>query len=730
MPRDTSQDEALLSEIRENFTRYAEFWREIHEEGETDIKYLAGDPWTDEEKKDREAADRPLFATDELNQYVNQLINNVRQNKRSIRVVPVGSGANDKLAELRQNIIRAVEYKSNAQAAYTTAFENAAQRGYGFFRINLDWVGKGFAQELVIRRIPNPDTVLMDPDCKQADRSDAEGCFVIDSITTKNFARKYPKAEKKSFNAEDLQLAPEWVKGDLLQLAEYWKVKKTYKTLLLLDDQGTTGYLEDYEDAKLEKVGENEVLVMADGARLPIYDSRECEERKVVQYITNGFEILEENPWPGSYIPIIGVYGKEMYVTEDGSAKLMLFSLIRLARDPYKLYCYYRTKEAEEAAMTPVAPFVGYAGQFEKDPAWETANKIPVAYLEVEPMVDTASGQILPLPQRQPFVPNFQTYEIAAEAARRAIQSACGISPLPTAAQRRNEKSGVALERMEQQASQGSYHFIDNQDRGLENAGRQLNELIPIVTRGQRDIPIRKPDETHAVVRANDPNYQENGKQVHYDTQTGEFDVTISTGPSTQSQREEVNAFGDILVGNIQTLPIPEPTKAALMAQVIRMKNLGPLGDEMAELLSPKGEQEMPPQAMQALAKMKQEMTQLNAACQEYEKQIAELKQEKQGKVIENMGRLEIEKLKAETSVAVAEINTKAQAMIERMTVLADIFEKLNVQQHEREMQGAQLEHDAAQGDVQRGHEAAIGAANAAQAQQQAQMEQAQPEGA
>jgi hypothetical protein len=46
--------------------------------------------------KQRKDANRPMIELDELNQYCNQVINDLRANKRGIKVSPKGNGANDK----------------------------------------------------------------------------------------------------------------------------------------------------------------------------------------------------------------------------------------------------------------------------------------------------------------------------------------------------------------------------------------------------------------------------------------------------------------------------------------------------------------------------------------------------------------------------------------------------------------------------------------------------------
>ena len=69
--------------------------------------------------------------------------------KRAIQVTAVGNGANDQSAEIRQGIIRQIEYKSNAQDAYATAFGDAVIAGFGYVKITTKYVADdSFDQEL------------------------------------------------------------------------------------------------------------------------------------------------------------------------------------------------------------------------------------------------------------------------------------------------------------------------------------------------------------------------------------------------------------------------------------------------------------------------------------------------------------------------------------------------------------------------------------------------------
>jgi hypothetical protein len=426
-PKNKRDDSKKLQEIREAFTRYRTYWKPIYEDGKKDMDCLTPGvgPWDPQERESRKDAGRQCLTLDELHQYVNQLINDVRMNKIGIKVDPKGNGATSLTASTRQGIIRNIEFESNAQTAYTTAFEGAAQRGYGFAKVITEFASPdSWDQVIKIVRIPNPDTVLMDPNCVEATCSDAEGCFVFTAMRKADFKRKYPTAQKTSFTADDQKFAPDWFPGDDIIVAEWWEIEKTYRTLLCLPAEAIGLLPEGKEPPQLESVmvdGEEKQAVSLYEDELPKhnfkpYKKRKCEERKLVQYITNGVEILETNPQAGKYIRIIPCFGKEMFVTETGGSKRKYLSLIRLARDAFMYYCFLRTQQAEEAQMTPKVPWVGFEGQFDgHEDEWASAHKVPIGYLQAKPLLDATGQNVLPLPTRPQFTPNFLAYEAACE---------------------------------------------------------------------------------------------------------------------------------------------------------------------------------------------------------------------------------------------------------------------------------------------------------------------------
>ncbi len=647
------KDEDLLKDIRANFDYQMAHWREVREEARTDMKFVSGDPWPADERRSRTAAGRLCLTFDELSQNVNQTVNEARINKRAIKVAPKGAGATDELANFRAGKIRDIEYRSNAQGAYAMAFQNAVERSYGYFRISARPTGSGtFDQELVILPVPNPDAVLLDWDAREPDFSDGQEAFVIDTISTSQFAKRWPDAEAKTFTGEIAQLAPSWIKENGIQVAEYWRVGSKSRTLLLLANppaEPTKIYLDEIKGARLQ----GNILVLPDGSERQVLKQRRTPDQTLTQYITNGIEILERTPWRGKWIPIVPVMGKEMYVDAGAGSKRVIESLIRKAREPFLLYCYTRTCQAELVGMIPKTPFVMYQGQDEgHEDDWKDINRKPLGYITVKPMVDGAPNQLLPLPSRPQYDPPLQGLELLAEAARRAIQAAMGIGALPTAAQRQNQKSGVALERIQQAQERGSFHFIDNFDRALAHGGRILNDLLKYYYDNERDEAIRKPDDSVELIHINGPYTDKAGQECCLKMDQGEFDVTITAGPSYQSQREEAADFADTLA------KMPE-TFSKIGDLIVRMRNLGQWGDQMAERLTPpEFRKDRPPIPAEVQEALQQLQAQLEAAKQA----LAQAEFEKKAKTAELESKEGIVALQEQTKLVVATLQVDLQA--------------------------------------------------------------------
>lgn len=728
-------------EIREAYSDYRNEWQEIRDEAAADMQAISTTgPWTTEDRANREDSGRPCIHLDQINQYLHQYTGNLRKTKRAIQLTPKGNGANDQDAKKRSAIVKGIEEESNAPTAvYIPAAESAAQRSYGFAKIVTEFKDdSSFDQRILIKPIPNPDCVLINPYYKQPNASDITDAFMLEPVLKKDFMRQYPKAEITDFEGENISTlgVSDWIKENYIIKAEYWKIQHETRTLLLI--KTPEGPQLAWED-ELENRGKGgRFKKVRDG--IEVLREREVQLPTVYQYMTNGLEILDQIEWMGSRIPIIACFGPERWVTVGGQAKRQLLSLVRFARDPQMLYDFLATQECEEAGMVPKIPFVGYKGQFESDKeTWDELTHVPHTYAQVDVLVDAANGQVLPPPTRPNYQPNFQQYELAKDAAGRALQASMGISPLPTAAQRANQKSGVALEKIQDEEDIGTEAFLDNFENGfIHNIGWQVNELITPIMDTEREVPVSGEDgkrSTMQIVGKTSHPLDESGAYEvqglddgHYHTGKGDFDVTIASGPSQQSERETQDEFVDSLIQNLANLPQPGSPAAKVLALGIRLRvDLGPVGIKIAEIFDPPPANNLPPEAQAVIAP-------LQAQLQQLQQENAALHMDRAGRVMEQQTKIQLQQMKNDNDqklaqldndirVLLGEISAKAQDTAQRMEMFETFWKENHGAAHDIALQKDQQMHDAAMAATAQQNAQEMAAQQANQQQEQPNLE-------
>lgn len=709
-----ADNESVLSEIRETFDYFSSAWQSIRAEGRKDVKNLIEGPWDDDERKQRQpqgGPKRPCLVFPELDQYLNQAEGNIRQNKRGIKVEPEGNGANDETALLHQGMIRQIEYQSNAPEIYIGAWVEMLRRSYGAFRIRRKKAaGKTLNQILEVAPIRNPDSVFPDPDSMEPDYSDMKRCFVVEPMRREVFRRKFPEAQVKDFTTEHMTMAPKWIKPNTVLVAEDWKVEENLRKLIMFGDNYDVEYLDELPGAKITKGNKGDVITIG-GQAYQVHKQGEDADPKVTMRLTNGVEILEETPWTieidipateqakarkikgGKYIPIVFLTGKEIFYskTDSGDAERYIFSLIRQTRDPYMGYCYARTSQAEALGQVPKTTHKGYVGQFEgQEDNWAELGRVPKGFVEFHGKTEEMGEQVLPPPETISWNPPLEKMEMVAEAMRRAIQAAIGITGLSNghAGQDVSARSGIALQTLAKQTFEGNYHFIDTYDNAVKLSGRIIDDLIAVTYDTERDQALRDETDTHTMVRLHDeyfidPRDPKGGAKL-LDTGIGDHQVTISTGPSQDSQRDAVDEFLNSIVSNPQIVGLamqnPQSTAAKLLAMAIRLKNLGPLGDKMAEDVSPDQPGDLPPEVMQQIQGMQQKLEQATAMVGHLEQQLKERVQEKQvemqGKRIINLDTQRAQMAITEAKLAHEGAIVQLQAEMQRIeTMLGALHE-------------------------------------------------------
>jgi len=437
-----------------------------------DLKFAAANPdngfqWPTRLKASREGdpnGARPCLTINKLPQHINQVTGEQRQNRPSIRVLPVDDKGDPEVAKVLNGIVRHIENASDAEIAYDTGGAAQVTHGEGYWRVLTDYTDEmSFEQDIEIASIRNSFSVYMDPVGLQKDSTGryCEWAFITDDITKDEFQKTWP--DKQPVNWETLGTGDnmkDWILSDnMVRIAEYFCIKHEKKKLYLWPDGSTS--IEGDEQASAMWMGMQPVK------------TRETQIRKVMWSKISGFEVLEEQEWAGKYIPVVRVAGNEWYI--DG--KMIVSGIIRNAKDAQRMFNYWKSTETELLALAPKAPLSAAAEAISGfEGIYKTANTTNYAYLPFNAFND--NGDPIPRPERiMPPLPPVGIVNAALGAAD-DIKSATGQYD-PSLGNNPQAKSGVALRQEQRKSDVGTFHYIDNQARAIRQTGRIILDLIP-----------------------------------------------------------------------------------------------------------------------------------------------------------------------------------------------------------------------------------------------------------
>lgn len=623
-----------------------------------DIKFRAGDQWPEEVKRVRSqlGKERPMLVVDKLNQYVRQVVNDARQNRPAVKVRPIDDYGDDEIAEVFQGVIRHICDRSNADTAFDKATEDAVVNGFGYYRVTTEYLhANTFDQEICVKRINNPLSVLLDPNAQEADASDGRFAFIVDEMPKKEFKRRYPNAKYTDFDADATKYTDGWTQGENVRYAEYFYKEEVESTSHLLED-GSVVTDEEYQSA-LQDLGAEKVPAIVESRPIP---------KTVVKWCRiSGAEILEENDWLGKYIPIIRVVGNEYNI----EGKVVYSGLIRAAKDPQRLYNYARSAFAERVALTPKSPWLIADGQIEGyEEQWEKANAEPTVLTYKATSVD---GTQVPPPIRVGAADIPEGFARDMQLSEHDIQASMGMYSA-SIGQAGNERSGKAIMARQREGDTATFHYQDNAARGIKYLGTILVDLIPKIYDSKRVIRILGED-GEATSAEHDPNQEvpvvKMGTHTIYNLNVGQYDVNVSAGPSFTTRRVEQSEAMMELIHN-------SPEVMQIAGDLLVKSQDWPGAEELSErfrlMLPPPIQQAiaakkegMPPeavaivtQAQQAVQMRDQQIQEMGQAIQEAQQNVMKLElqvKDNTERVQVDLLKLKIEEFKAQTDRMQAE---------------------------------------------------------------------------
>ena len=554
------KERKLLAEARERLADAIERDSENRRAALDDLQfvYVEDAQWPPELRAERISEGRPCITVNKMPIFIDQVVGDQRQNRPSIKVVPVDSKSDTKIANILSGWIKHVFQVSQADVAIDHSFEHAVACGYGAMRVVTKYSDdSSFEQEAYIEKIDDALSVFWGKH-SQYDCSDAQYCFIISDIDREEYKAKY-NHDIVPFSQADTQLVSGgWITKNTVRVAEYFVKEPVQKTIYSLADGRTV-------DTLLE-------------GDMPV-NLRKVESYKIKWYLLSGDRILDEKYWVGNkYIPVIPVWGKEI----NAGGKRLMRGLIRFAKGPQMMYNYWTSCDTETVALSPKTPYLVTPEQISgHELQWNDAHRKNFPYLITNPD-PKAPGW----PKREP-PPQVSTAMVSKiQMVDQEIRDTVGLQKaslgMPS-----NERSGVAIRERKQEGDVGTFAFIDNLSRSIEYLGRVLVDMSARLLDTERILRLGLGDGTY---RFESVNVEAEEGVVLNDLSLGTYDVVVSTGPSFTTQRTEARRS---MSEFIQYFPAAAPLIGDLYAKSMDWPGSEDMAKRLEVLLPPEIKEEI-----------------------------------------------------------------------------------------------------------------------------------------
>jgi hypothetical protein len=614
--------ESIVTEAKERYKKGREFYSKFRSNAIEDTRFYLGDSengwqWPQNITLQRGTIEqRPCLTINITAQHVNQIVNTTKESKPTGKVIPVDDGADKKTAEIIEGVIRNIQSVSNADDVHGTAMELSVAGGDGYWRIITDYESPdSFDQVIKIVPIMDSGSVTCDPYTKEIDKSDKDWAFVEEIISKEECERRWPNIDVSSWS-EDKESG--WVTKDGIRVCDYYCAYYTDDILYQLPDGSS----------ELKSKMPADVVKQLDGlVKNKILKSRPTKTRsiKIHKLVGGSDEPLESVDWVGTVIPVIELVGKEVSV----NGELIRKGLVRDIKDSARMVNYSYSAAIESVALQNKVPYIAPFEAIEgHEDIWNKANIENRSYLPYNHIDD--QGKEIPHPERQQpaIMPaaQIQMLQLSVDQMRAASGQQNANFGIKSDAQ-----SGIGIQRLKVQGEVATYHFQDQFNRALKYEIKVLLELICsgkiLDTRRVMRIIGIDGAQTHAMMDVNHPaahdEIQQGDITAIFNPTIGTYDVSIDTGPSFSTKRQEgAQMMSDILSKN----PPLMQTIGDLAFKAMDFPYADKIADRMYKMLPPQlqdgQKDQLPPQVQQSMQMASQHIQQQDQMIQQLQQEV------------------------------------------------------------------------------------------------------------
>lgn len=608
-------DEAeVLKKAREDLVLWDGYFDENVVRGRDDMNFLLRDQWSAVERSEFSRLFKPAMTFNKLYDVIKKIVGEQRKNKPDLMVRSLTGKAKQPQIDLRADLVRTIAYRNQNDLVYQTAFKSALTMSYGAFEICLDYESPtSFNQTINYELIPDASRTSFDPCAIKPHKGDGNFCSRQFLYDKQQFFATYPHVTNPvSYSDPRALMDFQWETRDTIVVCKYTR-KEWFPLKLYLLNDGQSVTEDEWEDMqkdiKMRELLADSSEVVGDIIRkdIPrIVGERMSKDYKIRQYILTQNQIIEFSDWPSKHLPIIFVDGDSNYI----NGKQYSRSFIHEAKDAQKFVNYVGSEIAAEIKNRRREQWMGTPDNIIGNEQLWRNPELQSGILIAKP--DPKTGM---MPQKMPAWELSQTLLQQFQRGSQDIREILGFSE--NEALQGHDMSGKARRERKMEGSMSAYVWFDNLNQAIEQGGRVVLDLLPIVVgEFERPMIVSKADgRTESIVLNKEVGQAESGEVERENVlDNGDYDIEIDTGPSFAVQKEvSLEMFQQTLQAYPQAFPLIADLWAKnldiqWMPQIVeRFKNLVPPDILAKEEGKPPPPKQPDPQQMMMQQQMQQQ---------------------------------------------------------------------------------------------------------------------------
>lgn len=516
----------------------------------------------------KQFGNRAQLEVDKVSQAVDQIVEDYEDNRIDVEYVSKDGALDTNLADACASMHRSDAQDSSGAAARGNAFREMTAGGIGAYILETKYEDDDYddedddadphaPQRICIRPIHDADRfVFFDLDAKEQNKSDALTCYVIATLTYREYERRYPKDDPSNWPDTVHGTEYDWLTPDVVHLATVYRVERVrdvecfYRPPMAegeaaLPSTGAEMEEVSYFKSELEEDSSIAKDLKAQGWK----KDREVKKKRkrIRKYVMNGMRILKDCGYiAGREIPVVMVYGHRCFIDNVERAR----GHVRKLKDAQRIKNMLLSSLAELSARvndeTPIVTTEQYAGH---DIEWAEHSQKPAPVLTLNPVIgpDGQKQHLGPVGKLTP-----QMVPPATAALHQQIDMDLKeMSGNPNEGEKVvSHTSGKGIKAIQRRVDRKSSLYIHNMGIAIQWEAKIWLGMAPDVyyQKGRKLRGIGPRQETRQIELNRPVVGKTGGLTMENDLSRARFDVAVSVGPSSDSQREaSFEAIVDVL---------------------------------------------------------------------------------------------------------------------------------------------------------------------------------------